>query len=435
MNSAELDQNDELSPGVLLFVDDEESILRTLQRLFIPLGYEVHTASSGADGLEILEEYEVDLVISDMRMPEMDGAAFLKAAAEKWPETKRMLLTGYAEIESAISAINDGKVHYYLNKPWKENQLEVAVQNALEGKRLKDENLALQSKITEQNEQLKDLNQSLEARVEEKTAELQEAHEKLIADFDASVQVLSRLVEMQDTEQNCNSREIAKQAQEVAEAMELSETECQNVYLAGLLYKIGKIGMSAAVLNESFVKLKPKDQAEYIKYPILGNAALMTFEPLKQVAEIILHHKEKLDGTGYPSRAKGEAIPIESQILGAIVDYHELQTGLLVDGKLSVNQSLKYLASNQDSSYNAKVVEKFTEYVEATHTGNAALTESTIDVNQLAVGMVLTQDLKSESGVMLLPKGQRISGKHVDTIQRLGEELVIYIQSVDSEDD
>src|ERR1035437_2325492 len=87
-------------PLTLLFVDDEPSILSSLRRLFRPLGYRILTAESGLEGLEVLGRETVDLVISDMRMPNMDGAKFLKEVRARWPQAIRLLLTGYADMAS-----------------------------------------------------------------------------------------------------------------------------------------------------------------------------------------------------------------------------------------------------------------------------------------------------------------------------------------------
>ena len=101
-------QSETEANATLLFVDDEANILSSLKRLFRPFGYRIFTAEGGAQALEIMERESVDLVISDMRMPEMNGAQFLEKVNEKWPETVRILLTGYSEISSTIDAINKG---------------------------------------------------------------------------------------------------------------------------------------------------------------------------------------------------------------------------------------------------------------------------------------------------------------------------------------
>ena len=127
----------------LLFVDDEASILSSLRRLFRPHGYRILTAESGAAGLETLEKESVDLVISDMRMPEMDGAQFLEKVRARWPEVTRILLTGYADITSTINAINKGEIYRYIAKPWDDNDIVLVVRDALERKRLQAENTRL----------------------------------------------------------------------------------------------------------------------------------------------------------------------------------------------------------------------------------------------------------------------------------------------------
>ncbi len=118
-------------PATLLFVDDEANILSALKRLFRPLGYRIFTAESGPDGLEILQREKIDLVISDMRMPHMTGAQFLEEAHATWPDTVRILLTGYADLNSTADAISKGAIYRQLAKPWEDRDLTQVVRQAL----------------------------------------------------------------------------------------------------------------------------------------------------------------------------------------------------------------------------------------------------------------------------------------------------------------
>ena len=102
----------------VLFVDDEKSVLLALRRLCRSTGWEIYTAESGAEGLAIIAEQAIDLVVSDMRMPQMNGAEFLEQVYIRSPSTVRVLLTGYSEIESTIAAINKGQIFSYCTKPW-----------------------------------------------------------------------------------------------------------------------------------------------------------------------------------------------------------------------------------------------------------------------------------------------------------------------------
>jgi response regulator RpfG family c-di-GMP phosphodiesterase len=159
-------------PAVVLFVDDEPSILSALRRLFRPQGYTILTAESGAAGLAALEQQPVDLVVSDMRMPVMDGAQFLEQVRSRWPEVMRILLTGYADVTSTIAAINRGEIFRYIAKPWNDEEIILTVREALEHRRLKAENTRLLALTRAQNEELLRLNTGLEAQVASRTAEL-----------------------------------------------------------------------------------------------------------------------------------------------------------------------------------------------------------------------------------------------------------------------
>ncbi|MHB8746418.1 MAG: response regulator, partial [Gammaproteobacteria bacterium] len=181
MSSAEQLADIEATPAALgvLFVDDEQNILASLRRLVRPQGYRVFIAASGAEGLEIIERESIDLVVSDMRMPGMDGAAFLAAVAQRRPDTVRILLTGYSDMASTIDAINKGGIYRYLTKPWEDNDLLLTVQSALKHKALERERDQLLELTRRQNEELKSFNAELEKRVEARTAEIKQTADML----------------------------------------------------------------------------------------------------------------------------------------------------------------------------------------------------------------------------------------------------------------
>jgi len=125
----------------ILLVDDEKSILDSLYRFCRQRKWDAIRAEGGVEGvegLELLANEEVDVIISDMRMPKMDGAEFLRKSRTVAPNAMRILLTGYADMEAVISAVNDAKIHSHLNKPWDDKVLEVAINSALDFK-LKDD--------------------------------------------------------------------------------------------------------------------------------------------------------------------------------------------------------------------------------------------------------------------------------------------------------
>ncbi len=156
----------------LLFVDDEADILSALKRLFKPFGYHILTAESAAQGLEIMARVAVDLVVCDMRMPEMNGAQFLEKVRGKWPETVRILLTGYADIGTTIDAINKGEIYRYISKPWEDNDIALVIKHALQQKVLEREKLRLEELTQRQNEELRQSNELRRAEIAQKLARL-----------------------------------------------------------------------------------------------------------------------------------------------------------------------------------------------------------------------------------------------------------------------
>ena len=116
----------------ILFVDDEESIINSLKRLFRNEDYEIFTATSGEKGLDIMENNEISLIISDHMMPEMTGVEFLARTREVSSDTIRIMLTGYADLQASIDAINKGEVYRFITKPWNDEELKVTVKQSLE---------------------------------------------------------------------------------------------------------------------------------------------------------------------------------------------------------------------------------------------------------------------------------------------------------------
>ena len=160
-------------PVRILCIDDEQNVLRSLTRLFLDDPYEILTAASGAEGLLILDQSgTVPVVISDYRMPGMNGVEFLSEVRKRWPETVRIVLSGYADTGAIVSAINEGQIYRFVSKPWNEDELRVTVANALERYDLGRKNLELTEELRRKNDELTTLNRALERRVADRTEAL-----------------------------------------------------------------------------------------------------------------------------------------------------------------------------------------------------------------------------------------------------------------------
>ena len=157
----------------ILCVDDEKNVLRALCRLFMDDDYEVLTAGSGKEGLKILEEHQnIQLIISDYRMPEMDGVEFLKHACERSPETIRIVLSGYADTAAVVAAINEGQIYKFIPKPWNDDELKVTINKAIEVFFLRRKNENMAEEVMVINEELTKFNTKLEEEVRNRTDEL-----------------------------------------------------------------------------------------------------------------------------------------------------------------------------------------------------------------------------------------------------------------------
>ncbi len=165
-------EQDPLGDRVLLVVDDEENILASLRRLFRRDGLEVLVARSAREGLQVLANRSVGVIVSDQRMPEMSGVEFLRVVKQRFPDTVRIVLSGYTDLQSVTDAINEGAIYKFLSKPWDDDQLRANVNEAFERYFMKQDNLRLNRQLTSAVDELSRINDELELRVEEKTREL-----------------------------------------------------------------------------------------------------------------------------------------------------------------------------------------------------------------------------------------------------------------------
>lgn len=165
----------------VLLVDDEENILSALRRLFRLDGYTILTATSAEAGLECLETNRVQLVVSDNMMPGMGGMAFLSLVRERWPDVVRIMLTGKADAKETIAAINRGEVYRFITKPWDSAELRITIRQALEHRRLVEENTRLVHLAQDQNIKLLAWNENLLRITEEQDVKLRQRTEEFEA--------------------------------------------------------------------------------------------------------------------------------------------------------------------------------------------------------------------------------------------------------------
>ncbi|MDN3576532.1 response regulator [Chitinimonas viridis] len=400
---------------VILFVDDEANILSAMRRLFRSADYEVATAGSGREALAYLEQHPVDMVVSDMRMPEQSGAELLCIVKERWPDTLRIILTGYADMTDTMRAINRGEIYRYLLKPWQDDEFVAVVRDALVVKSLRDEKARLEQLVRQQNREL-------EQKVKERTAELQKAmgllsnaHDSLKKSFVTSIKVFTSLIEMRGGSIGGHSRRVADLAKQLARHMGLSDADAQEIMVAGLLHDIGKLGLPDKLIQTPYVLLSPTERAEYEKHTVNGQAALMALEQLQKAALLIRHHHERFDGKGYPDGLAMEQIPMGARILALANDFDSLQSGTLEEHALSRDDAYKSIIAHAGKRYDPAVVEAFTTLLGNT-LAEPIRVEMAMRSSELKPGMVLARDLSTQAGMLLLAKDYPLDERLIEQI-------------------
>jgi len=413
-------------PATLLVVDDEPGVLAALGRVFHQQGYRVLTASGGAEAIATLEREAADLVISDMRMPGMDGAGLLEHVRSRWPGMQRMLLTGYADVESTVAAINRGGVARFITKPWNDDELRALVAEALERARLRRENERLTALAQRHNEELRLMNERLEARVAERTAELEQvvamldaSHREVRTNFLASIRIFSGLIEMRAPSMAGHSRRVAELARAVGQRLGFSPPQLQELVCAALLHDIGKVALSDALIEKPFTRLDADERAAVARHPAKGQHALMEIEQLKGAAELIRHHHELYDGSGFPDGLSGLAIPLAARVLATVNDYDALQAGTLVGRRLNVGEARAFLMANRGKRYDPAIVDCFLDVQLKSASAKKAALDVPFRVPDLRPGMILARDLHHRDGYLLLAHGFAVTEAVIQQLHQL----------------
>lgn len=411
-------------PKVLL-VDDEESILNSLRRLLRGQPYEVLLATSGAQALEIMEQQSIDLVMTDARMPNMDGATLLAHIHRLYPTTTRILLTGYADMPTIIKAINEGKIHRYISKPWNDEEMLLTLRQSLAHQHSERERQRLEQLTRRQNAQLKSLNITLEKHVAARTAELQQtadmldlAYEELKHSYVTGTEVFSLLANLRLPPAKQTNRQIIELVRVYCKLHGLDEGTSRDLTMAAALYNIGKLTWTDSMITAPADLLHHNDRERYRGYPKQSESLLMTLDPMKDAARLILHHQERWDGSGFPDRLKGEAIPFGSRLLKLAVDFIELQRGLILERLMNSDEALVYIRSYAGRLYDPELVEDFIQ-VCAAYLSDVSLADPMVKVlttREVAPGMILARNLNADNGMLLLNAGKVLNGPLVEKL-------------------
>jgi putative nucleotidyltransferase with HDIG domain len=269
------------------------------------------TAHNGKDALNHFYKEKFSLIISDIRMPEMDGLKLLQNVKAVRPTMMFIIMTGYPEIELAVEAIHLG-VNDFLIKPFDLELAVFSVKRALEQKKMEEE--------------LESYHRSLKKLVEERTEKLQQAYLTLKKAYLDSVKVLAEAIDAKDTYTRGHSDRVRRMSLQIAVSLGFTEERREVLEYGALLHDIGKIGIEDEILRKPG-PLSPEEFQTIQQHPLVGVKIVEGIEFFKDKIPMIRSHHEHFDGKGYPDGLVGEAIPLEARII-AVPDAFDAMASL-----------------------------------------------------------------------------------------------------------
>lgn len=339
----------------ILFVDDDEKILAMFRRT-LAHRFQMETETSPEQALELVRQGGVAVVVADLRMPKLDGFAFLARVSELSPLTVKIMLTGHADLEAAIAGVNEGRLFRFLTKPCPTETLIRSLEAALEQYRL----------VTAEKELLR-------------------------GTLQGSIKVLTEILGQTNPEAFGRSERIKRLVKNLARRMGVKDT--WRIELAAMLSQIGCIFIPQEVVRKNRCQggLTPEEAQVYSQHPLVGAQLLSNIPRLEEVREMIEHQDERL--CDHPDMSKG------ARMLKICLDYDNLE-GCSADKYANLAEMKR-----REGWYDQHILDVF----ERMACEDEGFIRKDIRLPELREGMILAQDLYTPAGILLLAKGLEVS--------------------------
>jgi response regulator RpfG family c-di-GMP phosphodiesterase len=372
-----------MTPKILL-VDDEENILQAYTRV-LRRRFAFETAQGGGDALQIMQDLgPFAVVVSDMRMPGMDGIELLSKIKERFPDTIRIMLTGNADQTTAVEAVNKGSIFRFLTKPCDPELLAATLEGALAQHRLA----------------------SAEKELLEQTLK-------------GSVQMMGELLSLLDPASFGRAQSMAALSEEVARRLDMPNTWGMTV--ASVLSQIGVLTVPASVVGKlrsgAFLNTAERDIAQSV--PEIGSSLIRHIPRLGDAADAIQYMSKNFNGTGYPrDERRGGEIPLGARILRVVNDYLTLLT--------TQDDPLRALSDMEIRTawYDMGVLQALRGVIEEQQTGEPEADPVDLPLDRLQQAQTLAEDVVTAEGLLVLPKGTCLGKSHLEKLRnfnRIGE--------------
>ena len=318
-----------------LVVDDEERLRQVLTHVMRRDGFQCIEASNGIEALEQLRRYPVSLVLTDLRMPRMDGMELLRQVRARHPDVAVVMITAVPDVQAAVDCLAIGAMDY-LTKPFYLEEVRARVTQAMDRRRLILEN--------------RDYQERLKERVELQASRLEQM-------FLAGVQALAEALELKDPYTRGHSVRVSQYSSILARALQLEDDVVRQIELGGHVHDIGKIGVREAVLNKTD-KLTEEEYEHIMIHPLVGWRVLAPLLGDAPVAlNIVRSHHERMDGRGVPDGLAGDTIPLEARIVAVADAIDAMTSGRPYRGnELTLDEALAELQRNAGTQFDAQIV-------------------------------------------------------------------------------
>ena len=386
------------NPCRILFVDDESQLLKALTRVFRSKDYSVRTAESGEQGLALLKEQVADVIISDMRMPGMDGATFLAESLEVSPSSRRILLTGYSDHDSTISAINKGKIHQYLNKPWDNDELKSTVDSEFR-------EIAQSPSEDKSNLKLKDEVSLVKAELSQAHLFADMAKDELLNQYKTTIKIISNLINLKMPSSAEQNTAVVSHSVALSKLIKLDTKVITEIRNAAMLHQIGKLTIPDNLVNRKIISFSPTELKEYNQHSHKGADLLLPLSSLEFAAKLIRFQNENFDGSGFPGRYAKNAIPLGSRILRITIDFHQIVYGQFYDKEYGAMDALTLMKKDSGIKYDPTLLSIYERFIIELSKTNTIKNDFLVDTSSLKSGMKVTRDIFNNDGLLLVTKG------------------------------
>ena len=416
----------------LLIVDDEPEVLKSLERL-LKKHFELHMFDNAEEALLFLANTHCHLILSDMKLPHMNGAEFLSQAAKLSPLSKKVVLTGHADIEEAKDVVNNANISRYFTKPWQNKELLSGLSELVtlynEEQKHKRVIHSLKGSNFKLSAAKKVMNTTIESMLEEHS-QTHKKNEELFYLNDELIDFSARLINLLVGDDTGHNYRIAQQARLIAKILNADNEEQEAIYLAGLYYSVGLASLPEELRSLTREQMSPTQQHQWISSVQISAEILREIKPLRAAATIVQHIYEHFDGSGLPDKLAGDDIPLGARILFVVIRYDRILQGKMYSYTLSQEDALHKIKSLSDKVFDAKVLKAFELLLGKKESEHF---EYAISVDQIVEGMVASEDVLNHHGKKLIAKDVVISQAMIEALLQYQEtrksSMTIFVKS------